>query len=506
MISENYPRAKEADIALLMEGSYPFVVGGVSHWTHQMINAFPQYKFAVIFIGSSPEDYKEGMRYHLPENVVHFETHYLYSIQEDFIDIKKRKNKSLISFNLLQDFLAQHNEQIADKFQGLNFYIDIDSHVKYEHFFYSRPSWDFIVNNYTKYCTDPSFIDYFWNIMNIQRPLWQIASIVENFIKVKMIHTISTGYAGFFGALLNFYHHYPLVLTEHGIYTKERRIELLQTKLIGEDDPTQRFATEMSYIRNLWMRYFDLLARICYRVANPITSLFTAARDKQIEEGAQQEKTVIIPNGIDIAKFSKLRALREEKIPPILCLIGRVVSIKDVKTFIRAMNVIVQHIPKAQGWVAGPVDEEPEYFQECKNLVAVLELEDHIEFFPGRQDVTKIFPRIGLMVLSSISEGMPLVVLEGFAAGVPAVTTNVGACRELIFGGDAEDKKLGAAGEVVHIANPQALADAAVRLLQNPENWQHAQQAAITRVETYFDQQQMFAKFNAIYEKILRGS
>jgi glycosyltransferase involved in cell wall biosynthesis len=234
--------------------------------------------------------------------------------------------------------------------------------------------------------------------------------------------------------------------------------------------------------------------------------LFTAARDKQIEEGAQQEKTVIIPNGIDIAKFSKLRALREEKIPPILCLIGRVVSIKDVKTFIRAMNVIVQHIPKAQGWVAGPVDEEPEYFQECKNLVAVLELEDHIEFFPGRQDVTKIFPRIGLMVLSSISEGMPLVVLEGFAAGVPAVTTNVGACRELIFGGDAEDKKLGAAGEVVHIANPQALADAAVRLLQNPENWQHAQQAAITRVETYFDQQQMFAKFNAIYEKILRGS
>jgi glycosyltransferase involved in cell wall biosynthesis len=43
-------------------------------------------------------------------------------------------------------------------------------------------------------------------------------------------------------------------------------------------------------------------------------------------------------------------------------------------------------------------------------------------------------PKIGLVVLSSISEALPLVLLEGFAAGVPAVATDVGSCRQLIYG------------------------------------------------------------------------
>jgi polysaccharide biosynthesis protein PelF len=92
------------------------------------------------------------------------------------------------------------------------------------------------------------------------------------------------------------------------------------------------------------------------------------------------------------------------------------------------------------------------------------------------------------------------VLLEGFAAGVPAVATDVGACRQLIQGLDPEDQALGPAGAVVGIADPQSLALAVVELLTDHEKWQAASIAGIRRVETYYRQDQMFARYRAIYE------
>jgi hypothetical protein len=71
------PRADSADIALLLEGTFPYVSGGVSSWVNQIIRAFPEYRFALVFLGSRRSDYGD-MRYRLPDNVVHLETHYLH--------------------------------------------------------------------------------------------------------------------------------------------------------------------------------------------------------------------------------------------------------------------------------------------------------------------------------------------------------------------------------------------------------------------------------------------
>jgi len=71
-------RAADADIALLLEGTFPYVSGGVSSWVNQIIRAFPQYRFALVFIGSQESDYGE-MKYTLPGNVVHLERHYIHA-------------------------------------------------------------------------------------------------------------------------------------------------------------------------------------------------------------------------------------------------------------------------------------------------------------------------------------------------------------------------------------------------------------------------------------------
>ena len=59
---------KNADILLLLEGTYPYVRGGVSSWVHQIIEGLPHYNFELVFLGGAPEHYGE-IQYQLPDNV-----------------------------------------------------------------------------------------------------------------------------------------------------------------------------------------------------------------------------------------------------------------------------------------------------------------------------------------------------------------------------------------------------------------------------------------------------
>lgn len=165
---------------------------------------------------------------------------------------------------------------------------------------------------------------------------------------------------------------------------------------------------------------------------------------------------------------------------------------------------MANRIPTVEGWIVGPEDEDPEYAKECHFLVESLGLQENIKFL-GFQNIKDILPKTGILTLTSISEGMPLVVIEGFAAGVPAVTTDVGSCSQLVYGGlDEEDKKLGKAGEVVPIANPEALAKAYIKLLTNPEEWYRYQRTALERVKRYYSLEKFLNRYRKLYNEALK--
>src|SRR5688572_8359601 len=73
------PPKMAADITMILEGTYPFVSGGVSSWVHQIIKGLPEIKFSLVFIGGSRDKY-EKMRFELPANVVHLQEHYLSEV------------------------------------------------------------------------------------------------------------------------------------------------------------------------------------------------------------------------------------------------------------------------------------------------------------------------------------------------------------------------------------------------------------------------------------------
>jgi glycosyltransferase involved in cell wall biosynthesis len=499
------PVASDVDVMLLLEGTFPYVSGGVSSWVNQIIRAFPDIRFGIVFLGSRPQDYGK-MKYELPANVVHFEQHYLQGIDTTTLPVTREGDREAFArVSALHDTLRASVTQ-ADPttlVETISTLLAAETAISEDDFLHSHAAWAYITEKYRAHCTDPSFTDYFWTVRIMHQPIWMLSRVARSLPPARAYHTVSTGYAGFLGAVLKQLTGRPLVLSEHGLYTKERKIDLFQMDWIRDNrDVFQKNVTEIGYFRELWIRFFSSLGRMCYASADVITGLYEDIRVQQIAAGAPAERTRVIPNGIDLKRFLPAREKRAAEPPPVLTLIGRVVQIKDIKTFIRAMRTVVNRIPDARGWIAGPEDEDRDYANDCHELVRSLGLENNVEFL-GFRKVEEVLVDTGLLILSSISEALPLVLLEGYAAGVPAVTTNVGSCRQLIDGLPGEDAALGASGAVVGIADPEALAAAAIELLTDRARYQSAVDAAIRRVETYYTQQIMFAAFRDIYDGVL---
>ena len=167
------------------------------------------------------------------------------------------------------------------------------------------------------------------------------------------------------------------------------------------------------------------------------------------------------------------------------------------------MREVVAAIPEAQAWIVGPEDEDRRYAEECRALARTLGLEAAVQF-QGFRPAEEVLPKLGVAVLTSISEALPLFVLEAFAAGVPVVATDVGCCRELIEGrGETAGDVPGAAGAVTGIASPEETAAAIIRLLQDREAWAQARDVASARVHALYGRPRMLAAYRDIYDGAL---
>ncbi len=496
----------EADVCLLLEGTFPFVRGGVSTWVKQIIQGMPELRFSIIFLGASQED-METPAYEIPENVLHVGCYSLLDKIDEPVKaqhewFRRRGMHDKFELNDQLHAALRSGEISDDTLKGFAQIVSGEKPITERDLQHHRLAWEGIRKKYMEAPEGLDFNHYFWTVRSMHSPLFVITKIAQDAPLAKRYHSISTGYAGYLGALLKKRTGRPLLISEHGIYTKERELDLAQVNWIPEEfDPFRIGLNEqMSYLRLVWIRFFKSLGKMSYLAADEVFTLYEGNRRRQVIDGADENRLRIIPNGVAINPFAAVRRPRGAPIPPVIGLIGRVVPIKDIKTFIRAMRVIRASMPEAQGWLIGPEDEDPAYTDECKQLVSSLDLDD-VVIFKGFQRPEEMFPQMALSVLTSVSEGQPLVSLEGFAAGIPGVTTDVGSCSELIYGVTAEDKAIGAAGAVVPMASPTEFAEAVLYFLTDQEAWQKASDAAIERVEAYYDERQMITSYREVYQQ-----
>lgn len=324
--------------------------------------------------------------------------------------------------------------------------------------------------------------------------------------KAKVYHALCTGYAGLFLARARLEADRPCMLTEHGIYTNERRIEITAAQWLDGQKSMSLDISRPHHARDLkdyWSDTFSSYSKLCYDACQEIVTLYEGNKDFQISDGADPTKIRIIPNGVDFDRFSGIK--KEQNTPPTVALIGRVVPIKDIKTFIHAVRQLRERIPNIRGWILGPTNEDEGYYKECLALLEKYQLNDSLTF-AGKVDIDDYLNQIDVLVLTSISEAQPLVILECGAVGIPCVATDVGACRELVYGRGDEDPPLGQAGEVCPLTNPNFVADSIHRLITEKKHYESCSKVIRERVKKYYFKKDQDLAYKTIYASLIANS
>lgn len=487
------------DVLFFCEGTYPYVSGGVSSWIHQLITGMPDLTFGILYLATS-ETSERKLKYEIPPNVKEFVEFYLY----DFVEFervtsgnKQRAWKQVEPF--LRDLFHGEGGHFAEAYPavcGENG----PPVLSYRDLTRSKESWDVLSDVYHTQFKHASFSDFFWSWRYAHYPLYKL--FAAEIPRARVYHAVTTGWCGLLGAIAARRFNRPLLLTEHGLYVNERRIEISQADWIHVDAPRQgQLEIGLGTFKELWINLFMGLGKATYMEADHIYTLFEGNRKLQLEYGAPAERIEIVPNGVNIELLSNpdSRALPRDDSRFRVGFVGRIVPIKDVKTLIKAARIVAQEIPDVEFYLCGPTEEDPEYFAECQTLVDALGLGQTVKFM-GPVDVKTYYPCFDVQVLTSISEGQPLVILEGFCTGLPCVASNVGACSEMINGRTAEDQALGPAGLITWVGNPRQTAEAIIQLYRDKGLRQRMSVAAQERVRRYYDQRQLLEKYHQIYK------
>jgi glycosyltransferase involved in cell wall biosynthesis len=119
--------------------------------------------------------------------------------------------------------------------------------------------------------------------------------------------------------------------------------------------------------------------------------------------------------------------------------------------------------------------------------------------------INDYLPNIDVVVLTSISEAQPLVLLEAGAAGIPCVTTDVGSCREIIEGAPEETPNLGVAGRVVPAMDVPAIGAAIVELLSDRGLREKCGEVLRRRVQKYFTSEVSAGRYRQLYSGLMQA-
>lgn len=466
-------------VCLICEGSYPYVSGGVAGWVQMLCSNFQDVEFVIWSIATTREEMSE-YKYQLPPNVTEVRTIYLG--EEMFHSCYEKVRLNEQDEEVLRDL-------ITGEYSGIDWKKTLEFIKRYKRhlvdILMGEPFYRICLKQYKESKSSEVFCQYLWNMRGMYFPVMNI--LAGETVEADLYHALSTGYAGILGSCASYAQGKPFILSEHGIYTREREEDIIRSDWVEGG------------FKELWIRFFKKISMISYQQADVVTSLFEVNQTLQIELGCPEEKIRLIPNGVPVEEYSNLVSCnRLEKGAFHIATILRVVPIKDVKTMLLAFELVQEQLPNARLAILGGCDESPEYFRECQELVNSLKI-PHVRFY-GQVNVKEYMPEIDLLLLSSISEGQPLSMLEGMAAGIPFVSTNVGDCKNLLEGKEGDD--LGRAGYVVPVMDSKAMAKSILYCAKHPEQLKRMGETGKKRVEKYYRAQDFLEQYRELYQKL----
>lgn len=260
-------------ICIIAEGCYPYIAGGVSSWIQMLIKGMPEHEFCICTIAANMEQ-KGQFKYEIPENVVEIKENFL----DEFLD-NREVNK--VKYELLPEEKQAVLDLITKPSVRWDILFDmfaVGGKYRINDFLSSEAFLEIIMEACrTKFRLTP-FMKVFWTIRSMLLPIFNV--LLCEAPEADIYHSVSTGYAGILGACFQHKTGKPYIVTEHGIYVREREEEIIKANWVDV------------YFKRTWIDFFSGMARVAYDHADRIISLFYGARELQIAAGAPKKSVL----------------------------------------------------------------------------------------------------------------------------------------------------------------------------------------------------------------------
>lgn len=496
------PPQRRLRVLMLTEGTYPFHWGGVSTWCHLLMRDLPNIDFELVSLTAEPN---MELQFALPGNVKAFHPIPLWGVRER---LETRQDLTLRALwarqrRTTEAMIAQHfaplfgrfvqelflnqsgPQQMAHTIHGMHrFFLtyDFDTTMR------SQAVWHMFVTtvqaSFPVATAQFGYPDARYQLAELTTAMhwlyhW-LFPLGAPLPKSDVVHAAMVGICTMIGVAAKLEHGAAFMLTEHGIYLRER------------------YLAEATTTHSFFFKVFNLcfarrMTELTYALADQISPCCDYNQRWELRNGARPEQIRTIYYGVDGDTF--LPTPKPFGEPPVVVWVGRIDPLKDLVTLIRAAGIVHQSRPDIQFKLFGsaPAGNES-YYEKCLELRKELDLEETVIFAGYQSNVVAAFNEGDIVVLSSISEAFPFVILEAMLCAKPVVATGVGGIPEQLEG----------CGFALEPRNPEAMAAAILNLMGDPALCATLGQAARVKASREFTVRQSGLAHEASYRRIMK--
>jgi len=241
-----------------------------------------------------------------------------------------------------------------------------------------------------------------------------------------------------------------------------------------------------------------LIDRLLSTIAGMIITV--SLQGKKRFSWVKENKIILIYNGVDLYKFHPdiqpaeiAQKVKLEKTDILIGEIGEIGPRKAQKDLVKAYNIVHKEHKNTKLLLVGTKDKE--YYDYLVNLVNRLGLSDGIYFLDYRDDMPQIISALDIVVLPSLWEGLPRIILEAMSAAKPVIASDIGGNRELVVDGET--------GYLFPARDPKALAEKLRDLIKNKEKRLMMGKNARERASEYYDIEKQVVQIEELYRKLI---
>ncbi len=477
------------------EGTYPYVTGGVSTWADLLMKGLMNIDFILIPIQMHPY---VKLKFSIPQNVVDILNVPLWGTEEpveyirhiEFSKIYESKLRTQLNKeenikklrpiinSVLDHIFGKKNDLEALGDHIVSFY-DYFQEYDYYETFRSPQFWDiykeYIIEHYKNETEDvPTVFDMIEGLRYLYR---FFISLLPTLPEADIYHSSAAAFCGLSAIIAKKKFNCKFLLTEHGIYIREQYLAASRNKM-----PLRT--------KEFLMGLITMVSKLNYYYADVVSPVCNYNSRWEMRWGVPKEKIKTIYNGIDTIVFQKMEVEKEED-RPIVVMVARIDPLKDIETFIKTAELVAKKIPDVLFKLYGPIVDK-KYYSICKDLVDELNLKDNFEFAGLTTNPARAYNEGDVVMLTSISEAFPFVVIEAMACEKVVVSSDVGGTKEVLEG----------FGFVVKPKDYQEFADKVIYVLENENIAKEMGMEAREHILNAFTIEDMIENYGIMYKDL----